>query len=124
MRSLFVCSLLLFIFPIQDSLATHIRAGEITAELVSCQGLTYRITITGYEDTESGLVYTYDSDEHMNREDRLYNYWDGMAEGRGLVSVGIYFYHAEVEFLVLDPNRKSRTYKGWVHVMYDNAVGR
>ncbi len=37
--------------------ATHIRAGEITAELVSCQGYTYRITITGYEDTESGIEF-------------------------------------------------------------------
>lgn len=37
--------------------ATHIRAGEITAELLSCQGYTYRFTITGYEDTESGVLF-------------------------------------------------------------------
>ncbi len=32
--------------------ATHIRAGEVTAELISCQNFTYRFYITGYTDTE------------------------------------------------------------------------
>ncbi|WKN43907.1 gliding motility-associated C-terminal domain-containing protein [Tunicatimonas pelagia] len=36
-------------------LATHIRAGEITAQLLSCQQFTYRFTLTGYEDTGSGV---------------------------------------------------------------------
>ncbi len=37
--------------------ATHIRAGEIIAELVSCQGLTYRFTVVGYEDTGSDVEF-------------------------------------------------------------------
>lgn len=48
---IFTCCLL------EELQATHIRAGEITAELVACQGYTYKITITGYEDTESGVEF-------------------------------------------------------------------
>lgn len=47
---------LLLVCPIVVK-ATHIRAGEIIAELVSCQGLTYRFTIIGYEDTGSEVVF-------------------------------------------------------------------
>ena len=39
------------------ALATHIRAGEITAVRQSCQGFTYQFTITGYEDTKSGIEF-------------------------------------------------------------------
>ena len=37
--------------------ATHIRAGEIIAERVSCVGFKYRITIIGYEDTGSDVIF-------------------------------------------------------------------
>ncbi len=37
--------------------ATHIRAGEITAELISCQNFTYRFYITGYTDTGSDVKF-------------------------------------------------------------------
>ena len=37
--------------------ATHIRAGEITAELLSCQNFTYRFYITGYTDTGSDVKF-------------------------------------------------------------------
>ncbi len=37
--------------------ATHIRAGEIIARLVSCQSLTYEFTIVGYEDTGSDVEF-------------------------------------------------------------------
>ena len=36
--------------------ATHIRAGEITVVRVSCSALTYEITFTGYEDTDSPVT--------------------------------------------------------------------
>lgn len=41
----------------QEALATHIRAGEIIAERVSTQTLTYRITVVGYTDTRSNVVF-------------------------------------------------------------------
>lgn len=37
--------------------ATHIRAGEIIAELVSCQGYTYRFTVVGYTDLGSTVPF-------------------------------------------------------------------
>ncbi len=37
--------------------ATHIRAGEIIAELVSCQGFTYRFTVVGYTDLGSTVQF-------------------------------------------------------------------
>ncbi|MEQ1586956.1 MAG: gliding motility-associated C-terminal domain-containing protein, partial [Cyclobacteriaceae bacterium] len=38
-------------------LATHLRAGEITLQRVSCTGLTFRITITVYTDTGSPIKF-------------------------------------------------------------------
>ncbi|MCC5938988.1 MAG: gliding motility-associated C-terminal domain-containing protein [Lunatimonas sp.] len=40
-----------------NSFATHIRAGEIIAERVSVQTLTYRITVVGYTDTRSSVEF-------------------------------------------------------------------
>jgi hypothetical protein len=37
--------------------ATHIRAGEITLELINCATNTYLITITGYTDTRSTVQF-------------------------------------------------------------------
>lgn len=42
---------------IHESFATHIRAGEIIAERISVQTLTYRITVVGYTDTRSSVVF-------------------------------------------------------------------
>jgi len=51
----------LFLFFLLSSLssawATHIRAGEIIAERISVQTLTYRITVVGYTDTRSSVVF-------------------------------------------------------------------
>jgi gliding motility-associated-like protein len=37
--------------------ATHIRAGEIIAERISVQTLTYRIIVVGYTDTRSSVIF-------------------------------------------------------------------
>ena len=37
-----------------DALASHVRAGEITAKRISSTSLTYEITFTGYYDVETG----------------------------------------------------------------------
>ena len=37
--------------------ATHIRAGEVTAELISCQNYSYKFTITGYTNTGSTVQF-------------------------------------------------------------------
>jgi gliding motility-associated-like protein len=50
-------SLILTVFFAQHSQATHIRAGEVTAELISCQNFSYLFTITGYTDTGSSVIF-------------------------------------------------------------------
>ncbi|MDN3686732.1 gliding motility-associated C-terminal domain-containing protein [Cyclobacterium jeungdonense] len=47
----------LMIASVTTSQATHIRAGEIIAERISTQTLTYRITVVGYTDTRSTVVF-------------------------------------------------------------------
>jgi gliding motility-associated-like protein len=42
---------------ISQAWATHIRAGEIIAERVSVQNLTYKITVVGYTDTRSSVIF-------------------------------------------------------------------
>jgi gliding motility-associated-like protein len=60
MNPLFRRLLLPFLFAFcagGNALATHLRAGEITATRVSCTGRTFIITITVYIDTESGVHF-------------------------------------------------------------------
>ena len=45
------------ILSVSQAFATHIRAGEITAERVSIQTLTYKITVVGYTDTRSSVEF-------------------------------------------------------------------
>ena len=48
--------LLLFV-NVAQSFATHIRAGEITARRIDPQRPTYEITVTGYADTDSPVLF-------------------------------------------------------------------
>jgi hypothetical protein len=51
-----LCFCLLFgLLITQTAHASHLRAGEITVERISCTSLTFRITVTIYVDTESGV---------------------------------------------------------------------
>ena len=45
------------ILGISTAWATHIRAGEIIAERISVQTLTYRIIVVGYTDTRSSVIF-------------------------------------------------------------------
>ena len=51
---IFTCIILSFFSEVK---ATHIRAGEVTADLISCQNFTYRFTITGYTDLGSDVIF-------------------------------------------------------------------
>lgn len=55
LRFIFTC--LMFISFFSEMKATHIRAGEITAELISCQNYTYKFTLTGYTDLTSDVEF-------------------------------------------------------------------
>lgn len=45
------------IFGFSNAWATHIRAGEIIAERISVQALTYQIIVVGYTDTRSSVIF-------------------------------------------------------------------
>jgi len=49
--------LALFMMGAVHSYATHIRAGEIIAELLDCTSNTYRFTLIGYTDTGSTVLF-------------------------------------------------------------------
>jgi hypothetical protein len=44
--------------------------------------------------------------------------WDGRDNNGKLLETAVYYYIANVEFNVLDPSRRRRTYKGWVHLIH------
>jgi gliding motility-associated-like protein len=56
-RHLFLLIISLIATVNHHAFATHIRAGEIIAERISVQTLTYRITVVGYTDTGSSVVF-------------------------------------------------------------------
>jgi len=49
---------LMLVAIVQRSQATHLRAGEITVERVSCNGLTFRIKITAYTNLGSPVKFS------------------------------------------------------------------
>lgn len=58
-------------------------------------------------------LYTYES----GGEQSIYINWDGKDKSGAEVPGGVYFYSAEVVFDVVDPAKKNKTYKGWVHLI-------
>ena len=53
----FVGLVVLVCAAVSSTQATHIRAGEITVERISCQSLNFRITVTGWVDLESTVEF-------------------------------------------------------------------
>lgn len=48
---------LAMVLPVLKAKATHLRAGEITVERVSCNSRQFKITVTVYTDTESSVLF-------------------------------------------------------------------
>jgi len=48
---------LLMLVDFSSVLATHIRAGEVTATLISCQNYSYQFAVTGYTDLRSNVLF-------------------------------------------------------------------
>ncbi|MEM9673798.1 MAG: gliding motility-associated C-terminal domain-containing protein [Bacteroidota bacterium] len=61
-------------------------------------------------------VYAFES---TSAENSININWDGRTETGTLVSPGVYYYVAEVEYITLDPALSQQTIKGWVHIMYE-----
>lgn len=73
--------------------ATHIRAGEITAQLISCQNYSYRFIVTGYTDLDSDVIF---GGGEINYGDGVidefptgeYDYFEDLGDKR---AINIYF---------------------------------
>jgi gliding motility-associated-like protein len=59
-------------------------------------------------------VFFYES----GNENSIYIDWDGRTENGDLLSPGVYYYIAEVDFISLDPAKREQTIKGWVNIVY------
>ncbi len=58
---LLIVTILFMINPYSNLYAHHLRAGDISAKLISCQSNTYLLTITGYTDTRVSLEFGYET---------------------------------------------------------------
>ncbi len=56
-----VFTILLLLVTYDRLQAHHLRAGDISAQLISCQSNTYLFTITGYTDTRVSLEFGYET---------------------------------------------------------------
>lgn len=60
-------------------------------------------------------VYDYHG-RKQSEANNIYIDWDGKDKGGAELSPAIYYYVAEVTFDVVDPAKKQKTFKGWVHL--------
>lgn len=60
-------------------------------------------------------VYAFSS---TDSENTIYIDWDGRTDSGQLLSPGVYYYIAEVDFITLDPANSQQTIKGWVNIVY------
>jgi hypothetical protein len=58
-------------------------------------------------------VYSYRS----GSENTIYINWDGRASDGSDLATGIYYYLAEATYITVDPSRRIKTIKGWVHLI-------
>ena len=58
-------------------------------------------------------VYRYNSDNDRS----IYIGWDGRDNKGTVLEPAVYFYKADITFDVIDPTRRKKTIKGWVHLL-------
>ena len=56
-------------------------------------------------------------DYQSGNEKTIYIDWDGRDNEGKELSTGVYYYQAEVTYDVVDPSQRTRTMKGWVHLI-------
>jgi len=58
-------------------------------------------------------VYKY----HSGGDNSIYINWNGRDNNNNELSTGVYFYEATVNFDMITPSAKKKTYKGWVQLL-------
>ncbi|HEY3404469.1 MAG TPA: gliding motility-associated C-terminal domain-containing protein [Ohtaekwangia sp.] len=58
-------------------------------------------------------LYTYES----GSENSIYIDWNGRDKNGTFLDPAVYYYIAEVTFITIDPNKRHKTLKGWVHLL-------
>ncbi|WNB17620.1 T9SS type B sorting domain-containing protein [Marivirga arenosa] len=72
MKKILIFSILTLSF-LGEALATHIRAGEITAKRIGCNSRTYEFTLTAYRDTGSDILFGNGEFKYGNGESIILN---------------------------------------------------
>lgn len=84
-----------------------------TFQTTDCPRFVRRVIFKVYD--RSGVeVFQYDSYENENG---IYINWDGKNKWGIELATGVYFYSAEVDVDVLDPNETKWNLNGWIHLM-------
>lgn len=64
------------------------------------------------------VIYNRWGTEVYRRSDSIFIDWNGKTNDGVKCSPGVYFYQADVEFLVIDKSNSKITLKGWVQILY------
>jgi hypothetical protein len=93
------------------------ECGEISEDQKSnmqskCARFVLKVVFTVYN-RWGGVVYNYES----GGERTIYIDWNGRDNSNSPLAAGVYYYEAQVTFDVVDPSKRNRTMKGWVHIL-------
>lgn len=95
----------------------QVYGGHLSDTLVSelrskCARFVQSVTFTVFN-RWGREVYSYQS----GNENSIYIDWNGRDNAGAELDAGIYYYVANVVFDVVDPKKKNRNIKGWVHLI-------
>jgi hypothetical protein len=101
-----------FYFIVDGEQEIPICPGEVNVSPSQCtrfvSGVTFKVFNRWGKE-----VYTYKS----GSENTIYINWDGRAADGSDLATGIYYWVADVTYITVDPTRKNKTIKGWVHLI-------
>lgn len=82
-----------------------------------CARFVQRVDFTVYNRWGKKLYHYIGFDNEPTSQNTIYLNWNGHDDKGRELSTGVYYYVAEVTFDVVDPNKKNKIVKGWVHLV-------